>query len=166
MNDRTSFYPELARDIAPAEGPLAVLLPGLGAVATTLVAGVHLVEKGIARPFGSLTQMQKIRLGKRTDPRFVPIRELVPLAGLRDLVFGGWDIFPDNAYETAVKAGVLSPEMLAAARPALTALEPWRAVFDRAWVRNLDGAHRKEAPTKMHLAEALVEDVEGFRRSR
>jgi len=164
MNDRTSFYPELARDIAPAEGPLAVLLPGLGAVATTLVAGVHLVEKGIARPFGSLTQMQKIRLGKRTDPRFVPIRELVPLAGLRDLVFGGWDIFPDNAYETAVKAGVLSPEMLAAARPALTALEPWRAVFDRAWVRNLDGAHRKEAPTKMHLAEALVEDVEGFRR--
>ncbi len=165
MSDRTSFYPELARDIAPAQGPLGVLLPGLGAVATTLVAGVHLIEKGKAHPFGSLTQMQKLRLGKRTDPRFVPIRELVPLSRLQDLVFGGWDIFPDNAYEAAVKAGVLPAEMLSAVRPELTALSPWPAVFERSWVRNLDGPHRKQAQTKMHLAEALVKDIEDFRRT-
>jgi myo-inositol-1-phosphate synthase len=164
MSDRTSFYPELARDIAPAEGKLGVLLPGLGAVATTLVAGVHLIEKGLARPFGSVTQMQKLRLGKRTAPRFVPIRELVPLARLSDLVFGGWDIFPDDAYQTAVKAGVVPSEMLAAVKGELSALSPWPAVFERAWVRNLDGNHCKQAPTKKHLADALAEDIESFRR--
>jgi myo-inositol-1-phosphate synthase len=164
MSDRTSFYPELARDIAPPEGKLGVLLPGLGAVATTLVAGVHLIEKGLARPFGSVTQMQKLRLGKRTAPRFVPIHELVPLARLSDLVFGGWDIFPDDAFQTAVKAGVVPSEMLAAVKGELSALSPWPAVFERAWVRNLDGQHRKQAPTKKHLADALAEDIEGFRR--
>ncbi|MGH9369085.1 MAG: inositol-3-phosphate synthase, partial [Thermoanaerobaculia bacterium] len=164
MSDRTSFYPELARDIAPAGGALGVLLPGLGAVATTLVAGVHLIGKGLARPFGSLTQMQKMRLGKRTEPRFTPIKELVPLAEPRDLVFGGWDIFPDDAYESAVKAGVVPHELLSAVKGELSALSPWPAVFERAWVRNLDGHHCKQAPSKMHLAEALIADIEGFRK--
>jgi len=164
VSDRTSFYPELAREIAPARGKLGVLLPGLGAVATTLVAGVHLVRKGLAKPFGSLTQMQKIRLGKRTEPRFLPIRELVPLSRLDDLEFGGWDIFPENAYETATQAGVLPGEMLGAVRSELEALAPWPAVFERSWVRNLDGPHRKQASTKMHLADALVDDIEQFRR--
>ncbi|HTO87627.1 MAG TPA: inositol-3-phosphate synthase [Thermoanaerobaculia bacterium] len=164
MNERTSYYPELARDIAPADGRLGVLLPGLGAVATTLVAGVHLIGKGMAQPFGSLTQMQKMRLGKRSDPRFVRIKELVPLAEPSDLAFGAWDIFPDNAYEAASKAGVVSREMLAAVRSDLEGLSPWPAVFDRAWVRNLDGSHRKQAPTKMHLAEELQKDIEGFQR--
>jgi myo-inositol-1-phosphate synthase len=164
MSDRTSFYPELARDIAPADGKLGVLIPGLGAVATTLVAGVHLIEKGLARPFGSLTQLQKLRLGKRTAPRYSPIRELVPLANLSDLVFGGWDIFPDDAFQTAVKAGVVPSEMLAAVKGELSALAPWPAVFERAWVRNLDGRHVKKAPTKKHLADALGEDIERFRR--
>jgi myo-inositol-1-phosphate synthase len=165
MTDRTSYYPELARKIAPADGRLAVLLPGLGAVSTTLIAGAHLIRKGLARPFGSVTQMQKLRLGKRTHPRFVPIRELVPLAGLDSLVFGGWDIFPDNAWEAATKAGVLPPDMLASVRPELEAVRPWPAVFERAWVRNLDGPNVKKAPTKMHLAEQLVADIEGFRKS-
>jgi myo-inositol-1-phosphate synthase len=165
MSDQTSFYPELARDIAPAQGKLGVLLPGLGAVATTLVAGVHLIQKGLARPFGSLTQMQNLRLGKRTQPRWKPIRELVPLAALCDLVFAGWDIFPDNAFETAVQAGVVPVEMLSAVRPELEALKPWPGVFERSWVRNLDGHHCKTAPTKMHLAEALIADIEEFRRS-
>jgi myo-inositol-1-phosphate synthase len=164
MTDRTSFYPELARDIAPAKGKLGVLIPGLGAVATTLVAGVHLIEKGLARPFGSLTQMQKLRLGKRTAPRFVPIRELVPLAKTSDLVFGGWDVFPDDAFQTAVKAGVVPSEMLAAVKGELSALSPWPAVFEHAWVKNLDGHHSKRAPTKRHLADALSEDIERFRR--
>jgi myo-inositol-1-phosphate synthase len=163
MSDRTSFYPELAKTIAPAEGKLAVLLPGLGAVSTTLIAGVRLIEKGLARPFGSVTQMQQMRLGKRTHPRFTPVKELVPLARLEDLVFGGWDVFPDDAYEAAVKAGVLSKEMLDAVRPELEAIEPWPAVFERAWVKNLDGRHLKTAPTKMHLAEQLMRDIQKFR---
>ena len=164
MSDRTSFYPELARDIAPAGGRLGVLLPGLGAVATTLVAGVHLVGKGLARPFGSLTQMQKLRLGKRSAPRFVPIKELVPLAGLSDLSFGGWDIFEDDAYETAVKAGVVPRELLNAVKGELSALAPWPAVFEHEWVKNLDGRHRKSAGNKRELAEMLAADIEGFRK--
>ncbi len=165
MSDRTSFYPELAKKIAPAEGRLAVLLPGLGAVSTTLIAGVRLIEKGIAQPFGSVTQMQKLRLGKRSQPRFTPVKELVPLAKLSDLAFGGWDIFPDNAYEAAVKAGVLSSEMLSAVRKELESVKPMPAVFERAWVKNLDGGNVKKAPTKMHLVEELVADIERFRKS-
>src|SRR6266540_2973738 len=162
MSDRTSYYPELAKDIAPPKGKLGILLPGLGAVSTTLIAGVHLINKGLARPFGSLTQMQKIRLGKRTNPRFVPIKELVPLAEPTDLVFGAWDIFPDNAYEAARGAGVLPPEMLAQVRTELEAVAPWPGVFDRAYVRNLDGKHVKTGPTKRHLAQALMQDMEDF----
>src|SRR5215813_825375 len=131
MSDRTSYYPELAKDIAPPKGKLGVLLPGLGAVSTTLIAGVSLIGKGLARPFGSLTQMQKIRLGKRTNPRFVPIKELVPLAEPKDLVFGAWDIFPDNAYEAALAAGVLAPDTLEKVREELSAIAPWPGVFDR-----------------------------------
>ena len=165
MSDRTSFYPELAKKIAPADGRLAVLLPGLGAVATTLIAGVHLIRKGLARPFGSVTQMQKMRLGKRTHPRFTLVKDLVPLANLDALSFGGWDIFTDNAYEAAVKAGVLTTEALAPVRAELEAVRPMPAVFERAWVKNLDGPNVKKAATKMHLAEALVEDIAAFRKA-
>ena len=165
MTDRTSFYPELEKKIAPAQGKLAVLLPGLGAVSTTLIAGVHLIRKGLARPFGSVTQMQKIRLGKRTQPRFIPVKELVPLADLSDLVFGGWDIFPDDTYEAATKAGVLSKEMLTSVKPELEAVRPMSAVFEHEWVKNLDGPNVKKGATKMDLAEALVKDIEGFRKS-
>src|SRR6478609_2520629 len=114
--------------IAPPAGRLGVLLPGLGAVSTTLIAGVHLINKGLARPVGSLTQMQKIRLGKRTNPRFVPMKELV---------FGAWDIFPDNAWEAALAAGVLPQETLEKVRPELEAVAPWPGVFDRNYVRKL-----------------------------
>ncbi len=165
MTDRTSFYPELAKSIAPAQGRLAVLLPGLGAVSTTLIAGVHLIRKGLARPFGSVTQMQKMRLGKRSQPRFAPVKELVPLSDLSDLVFGGWDIYTDNAYEAARKAGVLSTEMLSAVRSELESVRPMPAVFERAWVKNLEGPNVKKGATKMDLAEALVADIESFRKS-
>src|ERR1700687_4831154 len=104
--------------------------------------------------------MQKIRLGKRTNPRFVPIKELVPLADPKDLVFGAWDIFPDNAYEAAKAAGVVPPEMLAQVRPELESIEAWPGVFDRAYVRNLDGKHVKSAPSKKPLAEMLMRDME------
>ncbi len=163
MNDRTSFYPELAKSIAPAKGRLAVLLPGLGAVSTTLIAGVHLIRKGLAQPFGSVTQMQKLRLGKRTNPKFTPVKELVPLADLPDLVFGGWDPFPDHAYEAAAKAGVLPGEMLAAVRPELESVKPMPAVFEQAWVKNLDGPNVKRGGSKRDLAEAVIRDIERFR---
>ncbi len=162
MSEQTSFYPELAREITPAHGKLGVLLPGLGAVSTTLIAGVYLINKGLAEPFGSLTQMQKIRLGKRTHPRFIPIKAVVPLADLQDLVFGAWDIFPDDAYKSACVAGVLPPEMLAPVREELEAIKPWPGVFEQAYVRKLHGTHIKSGPTKMHLADALMRDIEGF----
>jgi myo-inositol-1-phosphate synthase len=163
MSDQTSFYPELAKDIAAPKGKLGVLLPGLGAVSTTLIAGVSLIEKGLARPFGSVTQMQKMRLGKRTNPRFVPIKELVPLADLKDLVFGAWDIFPDNAYEAARAAGVLPHETLEQVRAELEAIAPWPGVFDHNYVRKLDGKHIKSGATKRHLADALMRDMDDFR---
>jgi len=162
MSKESSFYPELARDIAPPDGKLGVLIPGLGAVATTLIAGVHLLNKGLGKPYGSLTQLQRIRLGKRTNPRFVPIKELVPLADPTTLVFGGWDIFPEDAHQTACNAGVLPAEMLAQVRRELESVKPWPGVFEQAYVRNLHGTHVKSAPTKMHLAEAVMRDIEGF----
>ena len=164
MNERTSFYPELERDIAPPEGKLGVLLPGLGAVSTTLIAGVHLINKGLAKPFGSVTQMQKLRLGKRSDPKFVAVKDLVPLAPLEKLVFGAWDIFPDDAWKAANVAGVVPNEMLAAVKGELESLAPMPGVFDRAFVHNLDGTHVKKAATKKALAEALVEDIEAFKK--
>jgi len=162
MSAQSSLYPELARDIEPPQGKLGVLLPGLGAVATTLIAGVHLVNKGLAQPYGSLTQMQKLRLGKRTQPRFVRIKDLVPLADPSDLVFGGWDIFPEDAYETACAAGVLPADLLAPIQAELEAIRPWPGVFEQAYVRNLHGSHIKVGRTKMHLAEAVMRDIEVF----
>ncbi len=165
MSEQTSFYPELAREIVPAKGRLGVLLPGLGAVSTTLIAGVHLIRKGLARPIGSLTQMQSLRLGKRTRPRFLPIRELVSLAELSDLVFGGWDIFPEDTFRAALSAGVLPAEMLGEVKEEMEAVTPWPAVFERDFVRNLDGPNVKKAANKMELGRALLADIEAFRKA-
>ena len=116
----------------------------------------------LAQPIGSLTQLQKIRLGKRSNPRYSLIKDLVPLANLQELVFGGWDIFPDNAYQAACKAGVLSLESMAPVREELESVQPWPGVFDQEYVRNLNGTHVKSASTKMELVEALIRDIEGF----
>ena len=151
--------------IAPAEGKLGVLTPGIGAVTTTFVAGVEAARRGLGRPFGSLTQMATIRLGKRTEGRCPLIRDFVPLAGLGDLVFGGWDIFEDNAYEAALKAGVLERSLLEKVRDTLEALRPMPAVFDPAYVRRLRGPNLKQGRSKMELAEMLMADIEAFRRS-
>src|SRR5207245_3972170 len=113
--------------IAPAKGKLGVLLPGLGAVSTTFMAGVELVRKGKAQPVGSLTQMGAIRLGKRTDARSPLIRKFVPLAELKDLTFGGWDIFKDKAYQSAANAGVLTPQDLEKVKPFLSTIKPMKA---------------------------------------
>lgn len=149
-------------DIRPPAGRLGVLTPGMGAVATTFYAGVLAARRGLAQPFGSLTQMGHIRLGKRTEGRNPLIKEFVPLAGLDDLVFGGWDPFPDDAYEAALKAGVLQESHLQPIRDELAAIRPMPAVFDRAYVRNLDGDNVKVGETKLDLARQLMEDIQRF----
>jgi myo-inositol-1-phosphate synthase len=153
------------KKIAPPKGKLGVLLPGMGAVATTFMAGTELVRRGEAQPIGSLTQMATIRLGRRTQMRSPLIRDFVPLDKLDSLVFGGWDIFPDNAYEAARKAGVLERESLEKIRKFLEGIRPMPAAFDRSYVRKLDGPHCKKAKTKYDLALALKEDIEQFRKS-
>ncbi len=149
--------------IAPAKGKLGVLTPGMGAVTTTFIAGVELTRRGKAAPIGSLTQMGTIRLGKRTENRIPQIKKFISLAKLDDIVFGGWDIFPDDAYHAATKAGVLGPEHLQQARPLLSSVKPMKAVFDKNYVRKLDGTHVKNAKTKWDLAQQLQEDIENFR---
>ena len=150
-------------EIAPARGKLGVLLVGLGAVSTTFIAGVHAIRKGIAAPIGSLTQMGTIRLGKRTDGRSPLIKDFVPLASLDDLVFGGWDIFEDDCYEAARTAGVLEADLLEQVRPELSTIRPWPAVFDRHYVKRLDGPNVKTGPNKRALAEQVRADIHAFK---
>jgi myo-inositol-1-phosphate synthase len=153
-----------ARTIKPAEGKLGILLPGMGAVATTFIAGVDAIRKGLSQPIGSLTQMGTIRLGKRTENRNPRIAEFVPLARLDDIVFGGWDIYTDNAYESARNAGVLHGEHLSALRPFLETVRPWPAVFDSAYVKKLQGENVKKGRNKRDLAEQVLSDIERFRK--
>ena len=152
--------------IAPAKGKLGVLLPGMGAVSTTFMAGVELVRKGKAQPVGSLTQLGTIRLGKRTEGKSPLIKKLVPLAELNDLVFGSWDLFKDDAYEAAAKAGVLTPEDLGKVKPFLKGIKPMKAAFDREYVKRLDGTYVKKAKNKYELALQLKDDIENFRKTK
>lgn len=150
--------------IAPAEGRLGVLLVGLGAVASTFIAGVELARRGMGEPIGSLTQMGTIRLGKRTEQRSPLIRDFVPLAGLDQIVFGAWDPFPDSAYESAIKCGVLDRyEHIEPIAGYLKSIDPMPAVFDSYYVRRLDGPNVKQGRTKRELAEAVREDIRTFK---
>jgi myo-inositol-1-phosphate synthase len=149
--------------IAPAQGKLGVLLVGLGAVSTTTIAGIMAVRKGIAKPIGALTEMGTVRLGKRTDARSPRLRDFVPLAPLDDLVFGGWDIFEDDCYEAAKTAGVLEATLLDQVKGELSAIKPWPAVFDRQYVKRLDGPNVKQGRNKKDLAEQLVDDIRRFK---
>ncbi|HTA24981.1 MAG TPA: inositol-3-phosphate synthase [Terriglobales bacterium] len=152
-------------EIQPAKGKLGVMIPGMGAVATTFVAGVEAVRKGIAKPIGSLTQMGTIRLGKRTDARSPKIKEFVPLAGLDDLVFTGWDIFEDDMYTAATKAGVLERDLLEKVKPLLKSIKPQKAVFDHNYVKKIDGPNVKKGKNKMDLAEQVRADMRAFKKS-
>jgi myo-inositol-1-phosphate synthase len=148
--------------ITPAKGKLGVLLPGMGAVSTTFMAGVELVRKGKAQPVGSVTQLGTVRLGKRTEGRSPLVKKFVPLADLKDLVFGGWDIFRDNAFQAASKAGVLSAQDLEKVKPFLRGIVPMKAAFDREYVKRLDGTHVKKGKNKYELALQIKEDIENF----
>src|SRR5205814_6249040 len=150
-------------DIAPARGKLGVLLVGLGAVSTTTIAGVIAVRKGFAKPIGSLTQMGTVRLGKRTEGRSPKITDVVPLSGLGDLVFGGWDIFDDDCYAAARTAGVIEPSLLDQVRPELEKIRPWPAVFDRHYVKRLDGPNVKTGRNKKELADQVTADIRRFK---
>ena len=149
--------------IAPADGKLGVLIPGIGAVSTTFIAGVEAVKRGLGLPVGSLTQMGTIRLGKRTDNRTPLIKDFVPLAPLADLAFGGWDIYEDNAYEAALNAKVLDRALLDQLKEPLSAIEPMKAVFDQNYIKRITGPNIKDGGSKMDKAEMLMEDIENFR---
>jgi myo-inositol-1-phosphate synthase len=156
-------------DIRPATGKLGILTPGMGAVATTFMAGVEAIRRGISKPIGSLTQMGTIRLGKRTEGRTPLIKEFVPLAQLEDVVFGGWDLFPDDAYQAAEKAGVLSKEHLAQLKEFLSAIKPMPAVFEQAYVKKLTATHakkgQKEGKSKADQAAEVMDDIKNFKKA-
>jgi myo-inositol-1-phosphate synthase len=152
------------KTIAPPKGKLGVLTPGMGAVSTTFMAGVELVRRGEALPIGSLTQMGTIRLGKRTEGRSPRIKDFIALAKLEDIVFGGWDVFPDDAYEAASKSGVLEPKHLDAVKKFLSGIRPMKAAFDQNYVKNLQGTNVKKGKTKFDLAEQIKDDIQEFRK--
>jgi myo-inositol-1-phosphate synthase len=155
-------------DIKPADGKLGVLTPGMGAVATTFVAGVMAARKGYAQPTGSLTQLSHIRLGKRDEGRNPLIMDFVPLASLDDLEFGGWDPYSDDAYAAAMKAGVLDARHIEGIGDELRAIKPMPAVFSPRWVRNLDGTDQVKEGQQTHMdgAESLMEDIDRFRAEK
>ena len=154
-----------ASNIAPATGKLGVMVVGLGAVSTTLIAGVEAVRRGLAKPIGSLTQMGTIRLGKRTENNFPMIKDFVPLAGLNDIVFTGWDIFEDNVYESAAHAKVLDKDMVEQLKPYLQTIKPLPAVFDQYYVKRLEGTNVKKGKNKRDLAEQLRADIREFKKT-
>src|ERR1700704_6357282 len=152
-------------EVKPAKGKLGILLPGMGAVATTFIAGVQAIRRGIGKPIGSLTQLGHIRIGKRTDDHSPAIKDYVSLATLDDIVFGGWDIFPDNAYQAAVRSGVLDAKHLDPLKDELEAIRPMTAVFEQAYVKNLTGPNVKKGTSKMHLAEQVMDDIRAFKET-
>ncbi len=150
--------------IKKPKGKLGVLLPGMGAVATTFIAGVIAVRKGLSHPIGSLSQMGTIRLGKRTENRNPKIKDFIELAQLKDMVFGGWDIFEDNVYEAAIHAEVLDKTLLKKIKSDLVKIKPMKAVFDKKYVKKLEGSYVKKGKTKMALANALMKDIDKFKK--
>ena len=152
-----------SKNIAAAEGKLGILMPGMGAVATTVIAGVEAIKAGLGKPIGSLTQMGTIRLGKRTESNSPLINEFVPLAQLDDLVFGGWDVFPDDAFEAATHAGVLEKGVLDGVEERLRSVKPMKAVFDRDYVRRLEGSHVKSGKDKWNMVLEVREDIQRFK---
>ena len=153
----------MKEDVKSADGKLGILMPGLGAVATTMIAGVAAIKKGLSKPIGSLTQMGTIRIGKRTEKKEPKIKDFVPLANLENLVFGGWDVYEDNVYEAALNARVLDANLLRDVREELQAIKPMRAAFDHNYVKNLTGTYVKDAATRYELAQEVMQDIKNFK---
>ena len=157
--DKVNFKVE---GILPANGKLAILTPGMGAVTSTLIAGVLATKKGLKKPIGSLTQMGKIRLGKRSEKRSSLIKDIVPITSLENIVFGGWDIYFDNAYEAALKAKVVDRYLLEQIKTEMEAIKPMSAVFDESFIKNINGENIKKFKTKMDAANLLIQDMRNF----
>ncbi|MFH1652908.1 MAG: inositol-3-phosphate synthase [Pseudomonadota bacterium] len=153
-------------NIKPANGKLGIMTVGLGAVSTTFIAGVFSVRKGLQKPIGSLTQMGTIRLGKRTEHKTPFIKDFAPLATLNDIEFAAWDIFPDNAYDAALKAGVLQKDHVGAVKDELEKLKPLKAVFNQNFVKKLDGPNVKTGKSYMEMANQLIEDINNFKKEK
>jgi myo-inositol-1-phosphate synthase len=154
---------EAAASIKPATGKLGVMIPGMGAVATTLIAGVEAVRRGLAKPIGSLSQMGHIRLGKRTENRSPLIKDFAPIADLNHIVFTGWDIFGGNLYDAAKTAQVLDRDQLEQIRPYLESIEPMPAVFDQHYVKRLTAKKVKTGKNKCDLANQIRNDIAEFK---
>ena len=154
----------MKEQIKNADGKLGILIPGLGAVATTMIAGVEAIKKGLSKPIGSLTQMGNIRLGKRTENRYPKVKDFVPLADLNDIVFGGWDVYEDNVFDAAMNAKVLDANLLRDVRKELESIKPMPAAFDKRYVKNLDGTHIKQSATKWDMALEVMEDIKNFQK--
>jgi myo-inositol-1-phosphate synthase len=152
--------------VPAAGGKLGILLPGMGAVATTFIAGVEAIRRGLSAPIGSLTQMGTIRLGKRTDDRVPMIKDFVPLADLNNIEFTGWDVFEDNCYEAALKAGVLDKDLVNQVRDTLESIKPMPAVFDSRYVKKLSGTNIKKGANWWELAEQVKEDIRRFKQEK
>ncbi len=153
------------KNIKEPNGKLGILTPGMGAVSTTFMAGVIAANKDLGRPIGSISQMGKIRLGKRTDNNNPNVKDFIPLAPMQNMVFGGWDIYNDNVYEAALNAGVLEKDLLNSMKDELSDIKPMSAVFDHKFVKNIDGENVKKEQTKMDLAKALMADISSFKES-
>lgn len=153
-------------DIKSPEGKLGIVMPGLGAISSTVIAGVYLIRRGMHKPIGSLTQMGKLRVGKGIDAQDMNIKDFIPLAALEDIEFGGWDIFEDNIYESAKNAAVLSREDIDPIKDELSKIKPWKAVFKNEYCKNLNGKWVKDAPTLWDLAQMVKDDILNFQKEK
>lgn len=153
-------------EIKTPDGKLGVLIPGLGAVSTTFIAGVMMIRRGLNKPIGSLSQMGKIRTGSGENAKEVDIKDFISLATLKDMEFGGWDIFEDTVYESAKNAQVLTNDDIESVKEELSSIKPWKAVFNRHFVKNLDGKNVKEAPTHWDLVQMVKDDITKFKQEK
>ncbi len=151
-------------NVKPAEGKLGVLVVGLGAVTTTFMTGVLMARKGLAKPVGSMTQYDKIRVGKGADKKYLKYNEIAPIADLNDIVFGAWDVYPENAYESAINAEVLKEKDINPVKDELEAIKPLKAAFDHNYAKRLDGDNIMVGKTRWEMAEQLREDIRNFKK--
>lgn len=153
-------------NVKPAEGKLGVMVVGLGAVTTTFMTGVLMARKGLAKPVGSMTQYDKIRVGEGADKKYLKYNEIVPIASLDDIVFGAWDVYPANAYESAMNAEVLKEKDINPVREELEAIKPLKAAFDHNYAKRLDGNNVKDAKDRWDMVEQLREDIRNFKKEK
>ena len=150
-------------NVKPAEGKLGVFCVGLGAVATTFMTGVLMTRKGLAKPVGSMTQYDKIRVGRGDAKKYLHYNEIVPMAKLDDIVFGAWDVYPANAYESAINCEVLREKDINPVKDELEKIVPMKAAFDRNYAKRLDGNNVKDCATRWDMVEQLREDIRKFK---